>query len=116
MEDNWDGIQNTFNEDNAAEQDGKNKDHPKIYVGWGKHAIFSTRNTGWNDVTSQGCGREFRSGDWFYIPKKEDLLPSGKGSTEGEKLRAFDWGSANNGPLVVEEKVCTLQNGGYIPC
>lgn len=65
MHDDWAGVQNTFNYDNTNEQNGKDKDGAKIYVGWGKHAMFADRNTGWNDVISQGCGREFRSADWW---------------------------------------------------
>ena len=66
MHDNWGSIQNTFDYNNLNEQNGKNKDGAKIYVGWGKHAMFSQRNTGFNDEAAQGCGREFRSGDWWY--------------------------------------------------
>lgn len=65
MHDNWDTVQNTINYDNIDEQDGKDKDGAKIYVGWGKHAMFADRNTAWNDEFSQGCGREFRSRDWW---------------------------------------------------
>lgn len=65
MHDDWNTVQNTINYDNLDEQDGKDKDGAKIYVGWGKHAMFSQRNTGWNDEISQGCGREFRSRDWW---------------------------------------------------
>lgn len=65
MHDDWATVQNTFNYDNTDEQAGRNKDGAKIYVGWGKHAMFADRNTGWNDVVSQGCGREFRSADWW---------------------------------------------------
>ncbi|KAF8453445.1 hypothetical protein BGX38DRAFT_1177022 [Terfezia claveryi] len=46
MDDNWDKIQNFFDEGNPDEQGGRNKVHPKIYVGWAKHATFSQRNTG----------------------------------------------------------------------
>lgn len=65
MHDNWSTVQNTINYDNIDEQDGRDKDGAKIYVGWGKHAMFADRNTNWNDLFSQGCGREFRSRDWW---------------------------------------------------
>ena len=116
MDDNWDGVQNTFDESNPDEQDGRDKDHPKIYVGWAKHAMFSQRNTGWNDKISQGCGREFRSGDWFYMPQKETLIPGGNGTPEGEKMKLADWGSAASGPWAVEGGICGAQKGGYITC
>jgi len=40
MHDNWDAVQNTFDYNNPDEQNGKNKDGAKVYVGWGKHAMF----------------------------------------------------------------------------
>jgi hypothetical protein len=116
MHDNWDGVQNTINYDNVDEQGGDNKDGAKIYVGWGKHATFAQRNTGWNDEASQGCGREFRSRDWWYIPERETLVAGGKGSTEGDNMAKFSWGKADSGPWVVQEKVCSLKKGGYTAC
>lgn len=68
-EQDWNDVQSTFNYDDINEIHGKNKDGPKIYVGWGKHAMFDDRNTGWNDCFSQGCNREFRSDDWWYLPR-----------------------------------------------
>ncbi|KAI5789698.1 hypothetical protein DFH27DRAFT_614318 [Peziza echinospora] len=116
MEDSWGGIQNTFDEALTSEQNGKDKDHPKIYVGWGKHAMFSQRNTAFNDRISQGCGREFRSDDWWYMPKRVDMVPAGNGTVEGDRMKSKNWGSANSGPWVVELKVCGEKEGGYIKC
>lgn len=116
MDDNWDQIQNTFDEGHADEQDGRDKDHPKIYVGWAKHAMFSQKNTGFNDRLSQGCGREYRSDDWYYMPHKETLIPGGNGTPEGEKMKKVDWGSANSGPWAVEGGICGAKKGGYTAC
>lgn len=116
MHDNWKDVQNTFNDDNWNEQDGKDKDHAKIYVGWGKHAMFSTRNTGWNDAVSQGCGREFRSRDWWYSPTRDYLIPSGADSDMGQELSNFNWGSADSIPFIVEERVCKERVGGFTAC
>ncbi|RPA72335.1 hypothetical protein BJ508DRAFT_419523 [Ascobolus immersus RN42] len=116
MEDSWARIQNTFNDDNEGEQNGKNKDHAKIYIGWGKHAMFSDRNTGFNDKISQGCQREFRSRDWWYNPKKVDLVLSGRNTTVGDKIASVNWGKADSSPPVVEDRVCSEKKGGFISC
>lgn len=116
MADDWASVQNTFDEGNADEQDGKNKNHPKIYVGWAKHAMFAQRNTGFNDQFSQGCGREYRSDDWFYMPQFDTLVPGGNGTPEGNRMRVFNWGSADSGPFAVEDKICGAQAGGYTAC
>jgi hypothetical protein len=67
MKDVWEKIPNTFDYDNIDEQGGKNKDGAKLYVGWAKHAMFNQPNTAWNDEPSQGCEREYRSRDWWYV-------------------------------------------------
>ena len=78
--------------------------------------MFADRQTGFNDKISQGCGREFRSRDWWYNPKKEDLVLSGRNSTMGELISSFDWGSADSPPPIVEDRVCSEKKGGYIAC
>lgn len=117
MHDDWATIQNTINYDNLEEQAGKDKDGAKIYVGWGKHAMFSTRNTGWNDPFSQGCSREFRSRDWRYLPTgRGDLVFAGATGDLGRKIQSVNWGSATSNPTIVEQGVCSAQKGGYTVC
>ncbi|KAI5785845.1 hypothetical protein EDC01DRAFT_190119 [Geopyxis carbonaria] len=116
MEDNWATVQNTFNYDNTGENGGRNKDGAKIYVGWGKHAMFDDRNTGWNDAPSQGCSREFRSRDWWYLPDGEHLVAAGAGTEEGERIKSFDWGKADTSPPRAQEKVCAAKKGGFTAC
>ncbi|KAF8453726.1 hypothetical protein BDZ91DRAFT_786666 [Kalaharituber pfeilii] len=87
MDDDWAAVQNTFDESNPNEQHGKNKDHPKIYVGWAKHVMFAQRNAAFNYRVSQGCGREFRSHNWWYMHEKADLVPGGNGTPEGGKMK-----------------------------
>ncbi|KAG0638526.1 hypothetical protein HOY80DRAFT_967119 [Tuber brumale] len=116
MHDNWDKVQNTFDYSNPDEQAGKNKEGAKIYVGWGKHAMFAQRNTGWNDEASQGCGREFRSADWWYLPTRSDLINTAPGSSEANTLSALNWGSADSQPWVVANRVCDAKEGGFTAC
>ena len=116
MKENWASIQNTFDEPDSTVQNAKDRDHPKIYIGWGKHAMFSTRNTGYNDPLSQGCTREFRSNDWWYLPKVDDLIHAGVNSTAGAEIASFNWGSADSTPPIVESKICMAKEGGYTSC
>jgi len=78
---NWEDIQNTFHSKDANKPRGgqnakKYLAHPKVYVGWSKHAIFHDRNTFWNDVGSQIKGLAFRSQDWWYYPAKGTVFIS----------------------------------------
>ena len=115
--DDWAMIQNTFDHSNFGEQSGKDKDGAKVYVAWGKHAMFTTRNSNWNDPTSQGCARAFRSGDWWRMPSsRADLVYVGAGSEVGNRISAMNWGSATSTPAVVEGKVCGEREGGYVSC
>lgn len=67
MRDSWENVPSTINYDHLAENNGKNKDGAKIYVGWAKHTLFANPNTSWKDKASQGCGREFRSSNWWCV-------------------------------------------------
>ncbi|KAF8463426.1 hypothetical protein BDZ91DRAFT_731575 [Kalaharituber pfeilii] len=116
MLEDWANVQNTFDYSNISEQGGKDKDGAKIYVAWGKHAMFSTRNSGWNDPFSQGCERAFRSADWWYLPARDDLLYAGRSSNLGKRINAANWGSATSNPVVVEQRVCSEVEGGYWTC
>lgn len=116
MSESWDSIQNTVFISDLSEQGGKDKDHPKLYVGWGKHAMFTTRNTGFNDPASQGCKREYRSNDWRYFPTNETLFFAGNGSPMGEEIAQFDWGKATSAPHIVENRTCSAVAGGYTSC
>jgi hypothetical protein len=112
----WASIESTFTYDNIDEFKGKDKDGAKIYSGWGKHPFFDTKETGWRDSISQGCQREFRNGDWWYLPGEEDMVWAAKESPEGMRLAKFDWGSATGGPWVAEEGICGKGDGGFVKC
>ncbi|KAK4231670.1 hypothetical protein QBC38DRAFT_465262 [Podospora fimiseda] len=107
----WASIQNTFSTQDATLPRGgnnglKNRDHPKVYVAWSKHAHYQDRNTGWNDPISQLTGNAFRSQDWWYFPVASDYLRA-DGSTElGQRIMGFDWGSASSNPAAVHDGLC----------
>lgn len=78
--------------------------------------MFDAPNTAWRDKVSQGCGREFRAGDWWYIPEKSDLVCAGSGCEVGRVIAGLDWGSASSFPSLVEEGVCQVGQGGNMAC
>ena len=112
----WSSIQSTFNHDNPGENGGKDKDGAKIYSGWAKHPFFDTQETRWKDSISQGCQREFRNNEWWYMPEFEDMVWAAKESPEGMKLATFNWGEATGVPWVVEDGICGKGDGGYVKC
>lgn len=112
----WDKVQNTFNYDDTTKQGAKNLDGAKIYVGASKHANFDSRNTGWNDPGSQGCKREFRSRDWYYMADSEHMVAAGAGTEAGNAIESQNWGSADGFPSATQRDVCNKKNGGYITC
>ncbi|CCX33375.1 hypothetical protein FPQ18DRAFT_287940 [Pyronema domesticum] len=112
----WNSVQSTFTYNNTNENNGKDKDGPKIYVGWAKHPNYDTKETGWRDSISQGCQREYRSDQWWYLPTEDDMIWAAKESPEGKRMATFDWGSATGGPWVVEDDICSKKDGGYIAC
>ncbi|SEG20896.1 Necrosis inducing protein (NPP1) [Nonomuraea solani] len=81
---------------------GLGLEHPAIYVGWGKHAMFNSQG-GLKDLTSQFTNDEYRSTTWRVWPKNTWLV--------GDKLHAglwdrYNWGSATSTPEVVSRNLC----------
>ncbi|KAK4465102.1 hypothetical protein QBC42DRAFT_283728 [Cladorrhinum samala] len=108
----WASIQNTFNTEDANLPRGgdnglKDRDHPKVYVAWSKHAHYQDRNTGWNDPISQLTGNAFRSQDWWYFPQKNDYLRADRSTALGNLLAGFEWGSASSNPPAVHDGLCS---------
>ncbi|KAK3987650.1 hypothetical protein QBC44DRAFT_331011 [Cladorrhinum sp. PSN332] len=108
---NWASIQNTFSTEDATLPRGgangvQNRDHPKVYVAWSKHAHYQDRNTGWNDPISQLTGNAFRSQDWWYFPAKSDYLRADRSTELGQLIAGFNWGSASSNPAAVHDGLC----------
>lgn len=78
--------------------------------------MFHEPNPAWRDAVSQGCGREYRAGYWWYIPEKSELVCAGSGCEAGREIAGFDWESASSVPTVVEEGVCKVGEGGNAAC
>jgi len=112
----WASIPSTFNHTDAGPVAAKNGDGAKVYSGWAKHPFFDTQETRWRDSVSQGCQREYRDDDWWYVPEPQDLVWAAKESPEAARLRAFNWGAATGVPWVVEDGICDKQDGGFVKC
>ena len=61
--------------DDRFDQNGKDRDHAKVYVGSFRHAMFLDRYTG---LATLGADElEFRSNDWFFLPMWDNELIDG---------------------------------------
>ncbi|KAK4446676.1 hypothetical protein QBC34DRAFT_356328 [Podospora aff. communis PSN243] len=97
----WGSIQNTVDgEWDKYDQDAKNRDHPKVYVGAFKHATFHTRRTV-IDSCAFADKDEFRSNDWQLLPWS-DLVKNGDVIKDG-----WDWGAANTNPATLRGSLCS---------
>lgn len=102
---------------------GKDLDHPKIFVGWCKHAMFFEKG-GTSDVFSCIDSAEKRDDHWMGMSQGKfihfgcisfveadfllgDLLiDAGPGSDIGQKIQREDWGKANGTPLNAYNGLC----------
>ncbi|KAI9652056.1 MAG: hypothetical protein M1831_007248 [Alyxoria varia] len=81
--------------------DGQGLEHPKVYVGFFKHAMFFDKKT---SLTVGGAPQdEYRSDDWYYMGKlgKGDFVPD-------QTLEAYkgDYGAATSDPATIETSTC----------
>lgn len=51
-----------------------------------------------------------------YLPERGDLVCASTGCSAGDEMSRFNWGSADSGPWVVDDRVCTEKEGGYTAC
>ncbi|KAG7001952.1 hypothetical protein G7Y79_00030g064850 [Physcia stellaris] len=72
----WGKIQNTINGwDDRFDQNAKDRDHAKVYVGSFHHAMFLDRYTTFGTLGADEL--EFRSDDWYYLPLWDNDLIDG---------------------------------------
>ncbi|KAI9774236.1 MAG: hypothetical protein M1839_001738 [Geoglossum umbratile] len=90
---NWGDIQNTINGDgDHNDQDQRDRNHAKIYVGAFYHAIFDTRYTGIDIPNPAVPTTEFRSNDWWLLPDDSLVVPGSRIKPE------WAWGKADTNP------------------
>ncbi|KAJ0277076.1 hypothetical protein COL940_007957 [Colletotrichum noveboracense] len=94
----WENIPQTVDSANWFEANGKSHDHPKVYVGWCKHAMFFDKG-GLKDVLSCLTDNEYRTDDWYYVARtKSDLLNASPGTDHWTKFENENWGDAWSKP------------------
>ncbi|KAL8952136.1 MAG: hypothetical protein Q9222_001948 [Ikaeria aurantiellina] len=69
--------------DVANEATGLNRRHPKVYVGFFSHASFPEINKSRKTILNGACpgerdllGNEYRSNDWWRMPRLADIRPA----------------------------------------
>ncbi|KAI4218436.1 MAG: hypothetical protein L6R36_008952, partial [Xanthoria steineri] len=68
--------------DITNESTGLNRKHPKVYVGFFSHASFPEINKSRKTIFNGACpkerdllGNEYRSNDWWRMPRAENIRP-----------------------------------------
>ncbi|KAF2835784.1 hypothetical protein M501DRAFT_997443 [Patellaria atrata CBS 101060] len=98
---NWGDIQNTVdNWEDHLTQGKRNADHPKVYVGAFRHAMFTTRRTV-IDTLASSEDDEFRSNDWVYLPG-----PSSDFIWGGNIKKEWNYGTTAARPTTVHDWIC----------
>ena len=96
--------------DAARTATGLGLDHPDVFVGWAKHAMFNSAG-GLVDLVSQYTDEEFRSSAYSAWPGafgSSTLLDVEPGGALAAQFDAADWGSATSTPSVIATTLCTL--------
>lgn len=91
----WSDIESVDDSTDQDEGTGQNKTHPKVYVGFFKHANFPNRKTNINVYDALAPDDEFRSHDWIYMPVMDDMHASTEISAD------WDYGSATSTPAKI---------------
>ncbi|KAL8887625.1 MAG: hypothetical protein Q9215_004846 [Flavoplaca cf. flavocitrina] len=106
----WNEL-NTVNVDGDSdvsnEATGLNRRHPKVYVGFFSHASFPEINKSRKTVFNGDCpatkdllGNEYRSNDWWRLPRREDIRPASDIDPD------WDYGDATSDPGTHFENIC----------
>ncbi|KAI9761429.1 MAG: hypothetical protein M1840_001942 [Geoglossum simile] len=109
-------IQSTVNEDGDWTSNGvHDQDHPKLYFGTAKHAVFHIKNTKYCDIVSDANGLskdEFntanRGDNWSHMSRPEDLIPTGKDTPLGQKMMAHARFSGLSNPGKLQTQICAI--------
>jgi hypothetical protein len=83
---------------------GYGKEHPSVYVGWGKHAMFNNQG-GLTDLLSQTTDNEYRHAD--HAGDNTSLVIVNEGTPIAQKFDEYNWGSASSDPTQVSRDLCS---------
>jgi hypothetical protein len=83
---------------------GLGREHPRIFVGWAKHAMFNNQG-GLKDVLSQFTDNEYRHADYRVYAE-----PTLQRVSDADELgfEHFDWGHASSNPTAVSRNLCSF--------
>ncbi|KAI9778758.1 MAG: hypothetical protein M1835_004838 [Candelina submexicana] len=83
--------------------DGRNKLHPKVYVGTWHHSMYfdGAHKADRSLALTNGEEYELRGDDWWYLPVESDIIKSGT-------LDAYkhQYGSADSDPAKIRDEIC----------
>jgi hypothetical protein len=101
----WDSAE-SWNADFSSA--GLGREHPRIFVGWGSHAMFNNQQTDVTDVLSQYGNDEYRHDK--YPSSNFTLVEVTQDNDLGQKFSAEDtkkhFGAANSHPAYIATDLC----------
>jgi Necrosis inducing protein (NPP1) len=89
---------------------GVGLEHPRVFVGWAKHAMFNNAGGG-SDLLSQYTDNEFRSATYTAWPGpigSASQLEVPEGGSLSQQFDKHDWGSATSTPAVLARQLCEV--------
>jgi hypothetical protein len=98
----WDTAESWSADEKTA---GLGLDHPRIFVGWAKHAMFNHQG-GLTDLLSQFTDNEYRHADFPVWPT--DLRQVTDDNAAAAQFDKYDWGSATSTPAVMSRQLCSV--------
>lgn len=84
---------------------GLNLAHPKVFVGFFKHANYVNKDTHLKTTDSLAKSAEYRSDDWYYFPVENDLHPGNEIGDWNAPNGVWNYGKAYSTPFNI--------NGGF---
>lgn len=92
---------------------GLGRNHPRIFVGWGSHAMFNDQEVSCKDIASQGNGNEYRNAHYSHhdyvlreVTETNDLGKRFQGALDDDKLGGE---GLRGNPLLLTRSICGLE-------
>ncbi len=98
----WSSAESWNSARNSA---GVGREHPRIFVGWGKHAMFNHQG-GLTDILSQSTNNEFRSAKYPFWANW--LVETTDNNATAKLFDKYNWGSATSNPARMSRELCRI--------
>jgi hypothetical protein len=105
VERNWNKVQ-TLTRLPGENTAGKGGDYPRVFVGYGKHAMFNNQG-GVADIASTTNANEYRHADYPGF-LRTSFVPVTNWNAIGAKFEQYNWGDASSNPTAVYRKLCDI--------